>query len=318
VPDASVGWAGVRGEKADLSLALGVGSILILPLASRGQTLGALSLIDGPSGRRFDTADLLLGVELARRCAQVVDTARLYAEAQDAITNRDEVLAIVAHDLRNPLSSVVARADLLQRQAPPDAGGEKLRHGVDAILRAAQRMERLIDDLLDISLLEKGRLTLSLTSEAPADIVAEIAETFVPMAAEQRLALETEVADDLPRVRCDRARVLQVLSNFLGNALRVTPSPGVVAISAARDPAGVRFAVRDTGPGIEPEQRERIFERYHRAAAGSAYRGAGLGLAISRGIVEAHGGAIGVDSTPGRGSTFWFTLPLDHASAIRA
>lgn len=312
-------WPQLRGEKAELAERLGISSILVLPLSARGRTLGALTFAHGHTGRRFDQQDMLLGQELARRCALVVDAAHLYTEAQDAIGNRDEVLAIVAHDLRNPLTSIVAHTRMLARKAPADDAGAPIHKGADAIRRSSERMERLIDDLLDAALLQKGRLTLVRTPEEPASILQELEQNFAPVAEEQRIELQTEAAQ-LPAVSCDRGRVLQVLGNFLGNALRVTRAPGKVAVFVQDVPGAVRFCVRDTGPGIPEEQRQRIFERYFRGRT-DAYRGAGLGLAISRGIVEAHGGAIGVDSVEGEGSTFWFTLPVastDHASSTSA
>ena len=153
----------------------------------------------------------------------------------------DEVTAIVAHDLRNPLTSIVAHTRMLARKAPADEAGAPIHKGADAIRRSSERMERLIDDLLDAAILQKGRLTLVRTPEEPASILQELAQNFAPVAEEQRIELQTEVGA-LPEVSCDRGRVLQVLGNFLGNALRVTRPPGMVAVFAQEVPGARRAA----------------------------------------------------------------------------
>jgi signal transduction histidine kinase len=242
---------------------------------------------------------------MARRAALALDHARLYEEARQATRSRDEVLAIVSHDLRNPLNVIGMVSQVLRETLAGDPVAVK---HLDAVGRAADAMGRLILDLLDVSRLEAGGLALSPAPVAPGMLVREAARDLGPLAAERTLALEHDVADGLPPVRADFERVSQVFSNLVGNALKFTPAGGRITLGAQPGDEGVVFRVEDTGSGIDPEHLPHLFDRFwqaHRTRRG----GAGLGLAIAKGIVEAHGGRIRVRSEPGRGSTFYFTLP---------
>ncbi len=281
-------------------------SVLLVPLRSRGRTFGLITFVMAASGRRFGPADFTLGQELGRRLALALDNARLYQTAQHAIHARDDVLGIVAHDLRSPLNAITTSASVLLRRPAED---EQLRRHLGLIQRSSQQMERLIQDLLDVTRLEAGNLVLEQRSEDVAALVKEASEMFDDAAREKQLRLECHVEEDVPAVYVDRFRVLQALSNLLGNALKFTPAGGSVTLRAARDGPDVRFSVSDTGPGIPEEQRAHVFDRFWQARE-TARAGAGLGLSIARGVVEAHGGRIWVDSRPGVGSTFSFTLPV--------
>jgi signal transduction histidine kinase len=169
-------------------------------------------------------------------------------------------------------------------------------------------MGRLIDDLLDFASLEAGRLSLAPTTQAAAPLVHDACQLFADIARDKGLRLACETGADLPPVPCDRDRVLQVLANLLDNAVKATPAGGAVVVRAEARPGEVCFSVADTGPGMPAEELPHLFERFRRGRQ-AGYRGTGLGLAIARGIVSAHGGRIWADSAPGRGSTFWFTLP---------
>ncbi len=293
-------------ERLHLLRGLGPKCALIAPLRARDRTFGTISLFQSESGRHFDTTDGAFAQELARRAALAIDHARLYEAAQQAIRTRDDVLGVVAHDLRSPLNTISTSASLLLRQGQAEERGTK---HLELIQRTTERMDHLIQDLLDVSRLEAGSLTLERRSEDVASLVREALESFQTPAQEKKLRLESAVEEGLPPVVADRRRVLQVLSNLLGNAVKFTPPGGRITLGAARTAEDVCFSVSDSGPGIPEEQREHVFDRFWQARE-TAHAGAGLGLAIARGLVEAHGGSIRVESKVGEGSTFRFTLPL--------
>lgn len=222
-----------------------------------------------------------------------------------AIAARDEIVGVVSHDLRNPVGTVGAAAELLVELDLPEAAREEQ---LDIIRRTADRMRRLIEDLLDVTRLDGGGLVLASAAEDPVDLVEATVEHHRTLAREAGIELVEEAARGLPPVRADRERVLQVLANLVGNALKFTPSGGRVVVRAEADGAGrVLLSVEDTGEGIPPESLERLFDRFWQQRR-AGRRGAGLGLAIARGIVEAHGGELRVDSEVGRGSVFSFSL----------
>ena len=287
--------------------ALGPRSLICVPLASSGPPLGALTLVTSDaSGRRFSIADLSLAADLARRAAIVVEHARLFNEAQQATRARDDVLAVVAHDLRNPLNTVSMAVSLMLESTPPERVQE--RRQVEIVRRAADRMNRMIQDLLDVKRMESGRLAIDVKAESPVSLINDTIDMLRPIASGSTIRLEANVEEGLPQVLADSARIQQVLSNLVGNAVKFTPRNGRVSITAEPAEGEVRFGVIDTGPGIPAEQLPHIFGRFWQAQP-SDRRGIGLGLAIAKGIVEAHKGKIWVESHVGLGSTFYFTLP---------
>jgi PAS domain S-box-containing protein len=221
-----------------------------------------------------------------------------------AVESREQVLGVVAHDLRSPLQAMLTRVQLLLR-AGSLAGAD--RANVEQIERQAKRMDRLIQDLLDVTRIEAGTLRLEMASLPPQALVEEIWQAHGAAAAAASIALDRDVPAPVPDVHADRERIVQVLDNLIENAVKFTPAGGRITIGAR--PAGdrVEFRVSDTGAGMAPHVAARVFERLWQA--GADRRGVGLGLAIARSIVEAHGGRIWVESEPGRGSTFYFTLP---------
>ncbi|WP_240359004.1 ATP-binding protein [Pyxidicoccus trucidator] len=239
------------------------------------------------------------------------EASRLLTEAERATRSREETLAIVSHDLRSPLTTISAAAELLQRALGGDERDARMRKQTDSIRRSVSRMNRLVGDLLDLASIDSGSLSLEPRPHLAEELVQEVRETFEPQAAEKGVTLQTDIASDLPPVPCDKGRILQVLGNLISNAVKFTPPGGSVRVRAEPEPGtgSVRFSVADTGPGIPPEAQPHIFDRYWHAAQ-KRREGHGLGLSIAKGIVEGHGGHIQLESPPGAGSTFSFALPL--------
>jgi signal transduction histidine kinase len=290
---------------------LALTSVIVLPLAARGRILGSLLLATTrDSDRRYTDRDVAIANEVGRRVALAVDRALLFRAAEHAGRARAEMVAVVSHDLKNPLATIqLAVSFLLEDLVPDDAAHQPEREQLKAIHRSAERMYGLIHDLLDVAAIEAGQLAVARSRLAVDVLVADALELLRPLAAAKHIALVTELSPGLPSVAADRDRVLQVFSNLGGNALKFTPENGRVEIRAAGRDAVVEFAVRDTGPGIASEDLPHIFDRFWQAKK-TARAGVGLGLAIAKGIIEAHGGAVQVESEPGRGSRFTFTLPI--------
>jgi PAS domain S-box-containing protein len=295
------------GEVFPLLRGMGIRSAMILPLRAHDRTVGALSIISTDTTRRFGDADLALAREYALRAAFAVDNARLYRVAQHANRARDEVLGVVSHDLRNPLSAIAMCARVLLENPPDSEAGR--RELYSAIDESADWMGRMIQDLLDVSNIEAGRLSLELREEPVEPIIQRTVQVFGGSAAERGVALESSVESGLPPIHVDAERILQVIANLVANAVKFTPEGGRVTVSARRRHDAVAFSVTDTGPGIPAEHVTHIFDRYWHARRSARTRGSGLGLAIAKGLVEAHGGRIHVESAPGQGSTFWFVIP---------
>jgi signal transduction histidine kinase len=222
-----------------------------------------------------------------------------------AVTERDRVLEIVAHDLRNPLSNILVSVGLLARREEPERRNRK---ALDAIGRAATRMNNLIEDLLDVTRIEAGQLKMECESLPAADLVFEAAEMQTALASSAGIDVQVNVASDVHELWGNRDRLLQVFANLIGNAIKFTPAPGHITIGAALKDQNVLFRVADTGSGIPSGSLPHVFDRFWQTRTAGRL-GAGLGLAIAKGIVEAHGGRIWVESTPGVGSTFSFTIP---------
>jgi signal transduction histidine kinase len=276
---------------------------MAIPLVAGSKLLGVITLLSVTASRLYGPEDLHLGHELAQRAALALENARLYRTAQRAIKTRDDVMGIVAHDLRNPLGTIVLEAGLLRARVPePD------QKAAEFIQAAASRMNSLIQDLLDVAHMEAGRLRIEPVRMPVAPVVRDAVANQTPLAAASSLELRLDLAEDLPDVWADRGRLLQVFDNLVGNALKFTEPGGRITVGAAPRPGEILFKVSDTGPGIAPEDRPRVFDRFWQASKGER-RGAGLGLPIVKGLVEAHGGRVWVESEPGHGSTFFFTIP---------
>lgn len=298
----------------EISAGLGALALLLaaalgwLPLAAAGGSLVAVAL----------TGVLAFYVtEMIRRVVtnevQRVALDKLLGESERIIDAREEILRIVAHDLRNPLNTISMATDLLMEDTRQDASrASQLR----IVKRSGERMNRLIQDLLSVTTIEAGRLSIAPRKVSVNELLHEACELLEPIAREKSITITVSAAADLPPVRADASRVLQVFSNLVGNAVKFTPSGGAITLSAVRDEGKIKCSVADNGPGIPAAQIPRLFGKFWQAKRGDG-RGVGLGLAIARGIVEAHGGTIVVDSEEGKGSVFTFALPVWTAESAR-
>jgi signal transduction histidine kinase len=276
----------------------------VIALSLGERTLGVVVLADGASAAdRRVAPDPALALELAARAALVLENARLFDRARKAIRARDDLLAMVSHDLRNPLGTILLNASLLERIVASE-GGPAQKH-LAVIHRSAERMNHLVASLLEAETISSGRLLLSRAPRGAAALALEAVELMSALANERGVRLVAR--GEAGAVVCDRERTLQVLGNLVGNAVRHAPAGSDVEVIVEARGDEVRFTVADRGPGVAPELLPRLFERGITGRRGG--KGHGLGLFIARGIVEAHGGRMEVKSTPGQGARFSFTLP---------
>jgi signal transduction histidine kinase len=231
--------------------------------------------------------------------------------AERAVTSRATLLAIVSHDLRGPLSSIMICSTLIEETALDGERAEGVRKQAQLIRRSADRMDRLIADLMDLTSIEAGNLSVKQQGHDSAAIISEGLDMLRPLAAKKRLNLVSTAAPAI-QVSCDRSRVLQILSNLVGNAIKFTSAEGSITVDTRVDEGYAVVSVSDTGKGISEADLARIFDRFWQAENLSR-SGIGLGLVIAKGLVEAHGGRIAVDSKLGVGTTFSFSLPLVKA-----
>jgi len=290
--------------------ALAARSIMILPLFAAGETFGAVTLLRTDE-RAYDAEARSLADKFAALAATTLENVRLYGVVQRANHARDEVLGIVSHDLRNPLSAIAMCARVLEEN-PPNAPAERVAM-LHTIRESTEWMNRLIQDLLDVASIERGGLSLEIRPLEPSQLVLQARHMFELEAHENGIALDVDLPTGLPLVAGDGGRIVQVLGNLVRNAIKFTPSGGRIVLSAARRDGAVEFAVKDSGRGISSENQTRIFDRYWQSSDGARARGSGLGLSIAKGIVEAHGGHIRLESARDAGSLFAFTVPASAA-----
>jgi signal transduction histidine kinase len=304
----------------------GVGALAVLPLRIEHRTLGALTF-DFDQPQRFPEEVRAYLRLLAQHAAQALERARLYEaerrarqaevaarqQAEAASQAREEILAVVSHDLRNPLNAILMSSTSLRGLQLADKQAQRVRTGAERIERAAERMARLIGDLVDFASIQSGQLAIQKKSTPVSEIIDATFEMFAGPAEERGLALERRVAGEPAPVDCDRDRIIQVLANLLSNAVKVTAQGGRVTVGVDSRDAETVFFVRDTGPGIGPDELAQVFERYWRSKK-VAYKGSGLGLTIAKGIIDAHRGRIWIESALGVGSTFYFSLPAAPAA----
>lgn len=294
-------------------------SCMCVPIIAREELQAVMLFHYGSSGRTYDERDLAMAEEVAQRTALAIDDARHYQQAQAAIRSRDNLIAIVSHDLRNPLNAIGLNLNLLTRpwdrshQGPDRRGG---RARIESIKRSVERLGRMVEDLLAAATLQNGHFPLRTRPEPVEALMGDVVQLFEPIAASGGAMLHTSLPPGLPQVRCDRDRVLQIFSNLCGNALHFTPKSGSIRLAAELDGDFVRFCVSDQGPGIPPSQLNSVFDRFWQGDHASA-SGVGLGLFIVKGIAEAHGGKAWAQSEPGQGTTFCFTLPVERRASRR-
>lgn len=251
--------------------------------------------------------------ELRQRTVELDLEKRLTRE-QHAVQARDDVVAIVSHDLRSPLNVIRLQASLILSTLPDDERSARLRVSTERIHRSVDRMDALIHDLLDSAKIEAGRFAVEPEPEPVSELIEQTLILVRPIAEARRIELREEVVGS-PVASVDRERIFQVLSNLIGNALKFTPEGGRVSVSARSRGNEVLFSITDTGPGIPSANLDHLFNRYWQARS-SEHAGAGLGLYIARGIVEAHGGRIWVESRVGEGSSFQFTVPRAQSQHV--
>lgn len=288
-------------------------SLVIVPMRSQDELVGVLH-VGSREQRKFSEAHVRLLNTVGARMAGVMARTRLFhlterrrRRAEQSIRSRDEVLSVVAHDLRNPVATVLASAALLN-DPEFQLSETDTRRQLQVIERSARRMNRMIHDLLDVARIEGGRFTVTCRCEPAGAMASECVESYRPLAEQKGIALECQVSSDVPHVLADRDRIIQALGNYIHNAVKFTPDGGRVSIHAERtDEGGVRYIVADTGPGVSQADIPHLFEQFWQSKR-TAHMGSGLGLAIVKGIAVAHKGSVGVESA-GAGAQFWLELP---------
>jgi signal transduction histidine kinase len=280
-------------------------SALFLPLVAREQLIGVLSLFR--STRSFDGDDLAFSEDLARLAALALDNSRLFDAVRGSLRAQEEMVGVVSHDLRNPVAAIkmLSRALLDGQQRAPLESNQNLA----LIAEAADQMDTLIRDLLDVNSLDAGKLRIAKEPIEPSAFLKEALRTLQPLVSEKEIALDVQIKAGLPKVLADTERIQQVLSNLVGNAIKFTPKGGKIVIAARSDDHNVTVSVADSGSGIREEHLPKVFDRYWQSTRTNR-QGAGLGLAIAKGIVEGHGGRIWIESTTGEGTIAQFTLPV--------
>jgi PAS domain S-box-containing protein len=314
LPEVPQAWTHGRDHQ-DLAVTT---SVLVVPVVARDEVLGTLAL-GVSSGRRYGPADLAMAEDLAHRVSLAADNARLYREARDAVSARDEFLSIASHELRTPLTplQIVLQRLLSERSNEPleTITPERLRLLLARSERQVQRLTALVDNLLDVSRVSSGTLRLQREDCDLAEVVTEVIGRFGEECARAECQVTIESPDTLVG-QWDPLRIEQVVTNLLANAIKYGAGKPI-AIHLTRLGPSARLVVSDQGIGIEPEKLPRIFERFERAVSSRSYGGLGLGLYIARQIVEAHGGRISVASRPGEGSVFTIDLPVEHLTLLR-
>ena len=312
--------ADLRTEPAsdilDMVIRAGYRAVLIVPLLGAERIVGALVVRRKRPGEfSKQTIDLLqtfaaqsvLAIQNARLFHEIEDKSRQLAEASQ---HKSQFLANMSHELRTPLNAILGYTELIL----DDIYGEtpaKMRGVLDRVQRNGKHLLGLINDVLDLSKIEAGQLSLSLSDYSLKNVIQTVFSAIEPLASEKQLALKIDVAQELPQGRGDERRLAQVLLNLVGNAIKFTDA-GEVSIKGSSVNGSFNVAVRDTGPGISTTDQAKLFQEFQQADNSITKKkgGTGLGLAISKRIIEMHGGRIWVESSPGNGSTFAFTLPV--------
>jgi signal transduction histidine kinase len=315
IPEALITAAARDAEHLTLLRSLSIKSAMIAPLNVGSRTLGAITWVSSTPGRLFGGDDLTLLMDVARRAALAIDNARLYAEAQRAISVKDEFLAVVSHELRTPLNTILGWSTmLLARQHPP----EITRKALETIERNARAQGQLVDDLLNFSRLGTGEIQIERSTFDVRPAVAALVAEARPIAERRRLTLTVSMPDTPLLIHADQNRVRQIISNLLSNGVKFTEDGGTVDVVARAAREHVEIAVTDTGIGIRPEFLPHVFERFRQGDPSTtrSHGGLGLGLAIAREFSELQGGTVEAASAgPGQGSSFVVRFPIASETA---
>jgi signal transduction histidine kinase len=299
----------VDDEHLRISRALGMTSVMLVPLKVRDQVAGVLTLVSAEGDRHYDDSDLALVEELARRAGTAMEHARLYREAKEAVAFRDDFLAVASHDLRTPLSTMKLQLDVMLHGKDAmvlDAANKKR---FDRIDRAATSLTLLINKLLDVSNINFGRLKLECEPVDIVQVVRDVLERLQDEAIAAKCTLKLTASQLRIVGRWDKIRLDQIVTNLVTNAIKYgREHPIEVELSA--DPGQATLCIRDHGIGIAPANQSRIFARFERAVSGRSYSGMGIGLWIVKKLVIAHGGSIDVKSELGAGAVFTVSLPV--------
>ncbi len=272
---------------------------LIVQLVSleRQTTDKNLSTERAETDREYNLSEILLTAE---------KTAHL--STKSALTTREEFVAIVSHDLKNPIGAILSASELLLEDSSMTQAGEDTKRCLELIQRNAKTSLRLISDLLDMERIVGGKIQLHTAPHKVSQLVSEVVESYDHAAAAKKIELKSNIIKNDTLINCDKDRVTQVLSNLIGNALKFTPEKGSVTLTTEENQDEIKVTIKDTGPGIPEDQKSHIFDRF--AQIGNKNRsGLGLGLYISKTLIDSHHGKIGVTSASGKGSEFYFTLP---------
>jgi signal transduction histidine kinase len=300
----------------DIAMRAGLRARLVMPLVGSNRVIGALVIRRKQSGN-FSKQTIQLLKTFAAHSVLAIQNARLFREIEEkgrelaeASKHKSQFLANMSHELRTPLNAILGYTELILDSIYGEMS-EKARAVLERLQANGEHLLGLINDVLDLSKIEAGQLTLSLDDYSLSDVVHGVVSAVEPLAAEKRLAFKAEVAPDLPTGRGDGRRLSQVLLNLVGNAIKFTDT-GEVAIRASTTNGAFTVAVCDTGPGIPSADQAKIFEEFQQADSSITRKkgGTGLGLSIAKRIIEMHGGRLWVESEPGKGSIFYFTLPV--------
>ncbi len=286
--------------KIDSVTAITTESLLAVPLTAKGEVIGVLEALNKEEQQLFNHEDVETLMAMAGQAAVAIENARLFQQS--------DFISEMVHELRTPLMALVALSELLSR---PDLPAEKLDEFAQTIQREAQRLTKMTSSFLELSRLESGRVRLK---HEPVDLRQIVQDTITvqqPQAAERGIAITLELPDDLPSLMGDQDRIRQVMLNLISNAIKYNRLEGTITISAALQDKVIQVCVRDTGKGIPPKAVKNLFKRFYRVPDTEGYTtGTGLGLSITQRIIQEHGGRIWLESEPGKGSCFLFTLPL--------
>jgi PAS domain S-box-containing protein len=282
-------------------------SAIVLPLLAREHLLGVIGFYR--ETRSYNADEIFLATEIARRAAIALDNARLHDQVTTGIRARDDMIGIVSHDLRNPVNAVRMLTGVMLSHEKIDRLDPETIEYATIIRQAAEQMDSLIRDLLDVTRVEAGRLSVDAHRADAEEILSDSLRTLAPVAEVKGLKLKIVVPDDVPAISADVERLGQALSNLVGNAIKFSPAGGQIVVRVIVLDAEVMFSVTDSGIGMSSEQLAHAFDRFWQSSR-TDRQGAGLGLAITKGIIDAHGGRIWAESAPGNGSTFYFTVPI--------